>query len=1160
MEENNTGVLTIAQKAEVVEGGIQVPVFNASIDEFLPEKRNIGRPLVKLLFPAEMLSSLLMVKVEANAAREVDPALLRKRTFPDGVKRELMFSSGSTFYFGNEALAAQIKQFFITERDGACRYGSLFTSDCYEGYSLETNLKVKVVDSRNPDDRKYYTGDCHGKVSPRLAYALTGSSFKAFQFRLAWMKEWSQGSDKAPDLSFLAKGTFIPDKTLTQRLKCDVILDRTSIKGVDKNRLDELLPCGDYLLPKLALGNRTNAQVLSYSGSWQFYCWYSPEAIASDIVPATEERAQELAAAHKDPLLLLQWVTERYEKSKKARRAQEAQELGITEAMLELIEGVLDDNPGIIEVIRSDKYAELATHPKVIDYLQNAVADEWRSLALRGAIDFKAGMAIPWPDLKRGTVHIPHLPPGDVIVTRYPIISKDNIRVYKNVKLPALKNIEGIVAINEADASEFHQADFDGDFLIAIEAAKMPHIAQETLRAGKPGQYIPVAQRPKLPYLKARDSKGNRRYSKLYQIAAASCQNKIGIVAVAIGKVQLAQPALGEDVSRFKQQQRRFLNRLMVCLQTEVDHQKNAERMEDLQIVNLPDGTKLAVNGTTLLNECSQWLEKHPCPILDHRKTKTTYRLHKMPEDGSSVGTLVAAVNRWWEPCRIKARDRGDFRHLIPEPDITDLDYLEQVVTYADELEQRYRAEIEALRLLYSDTEFRKQLSVLHRQLQEEIRGCAPQTQMHLMQQLWQSLHTPTDSNKVRRHCLEVAKRLKPAIERLDYALPHELVAVERYVLSVPFGKRALHWKEQLDDQGLKYSAIIHRTAPIVEFVFLEDPPRPILKKLKQLFPGPLNLWQVSDEMRIEPPADHRWALQPEPDSKGKAALVFNLFGDEIAQILAAREIEQVKLLGLQRNDLAGETFKGRKWKQLQQCRVGLLELEKPEPDHFDDPTTYQKALSEYYQYHQTPIVQLVETAKNDEPVYRAIGTFAAESTRLPVGSRFKARIEPPDQPRASSVVLQVEPGSVELPVLLDEAEQPAPTPLKTSKKQAAQLLRTEDDWVNYAQSRLIDFLKTLRQQGPQQHIMAAGDLVRVTVQYEDSQARVLTGTGRRGSSAQVIFHVDLEAGEVQIPLSANVAPIIEQLVSAVSAQTKPAKAAKAAKAKTSSAAALDRD
>ncbi|MEA5470159.1 hypothetical protein, partial [Spirulina sp. 06S082] len=114
--------------------------------------------------------------------------------------RRVAFSSGNSIYFADRKLSKQLNEPFKTQPDTACRYGSLLVSSCNEGaiafHSSDGQpLRVKIVDWESDDPaereeaRKFSTGDCHGKISPRLAKAMGGRGNGPFQFRFAWMQK-----------------------------------------------------------------------------------------------------------------------------------------------------------------------------------------------------------------------------------------------------------------------------------------------------------------------------------------------------------------------------------------------------------------------------------------------------------------------------------------------------------------------------------------------------------------------------------------------------------------------------------------------------------------------------------------------------------------------------------------------------------------------------------------------------------------------------------------------------------------------------------------------------------------------------------------------------------------------------------------------------------
>ncbi|MCC5615559.1 hypothetical protein LC605_10850 [Nostoc sp. CHAB 5836] len=76
------------------------------------------------------------------------------------------------------------------------------------------------------------------------------------------------------------------------------------------------------------------------------------------------------------------------------------------------------------------------------------IANQWRDLAIKGGYNHNSGMAMPCDRLTRGTICVPHLPEGDVILTRYPIVNSDNIHLYQNIHDPELKKTRNVVWIH----------------------------------------------------------------------------------------------------------------------------------------------------------------------------------------------------------------------------------------------------------------------------------------------------------------------------------------------------------------------------------------------------------------------------------------------------------------------------------------------------------------------------------------------------------------------------------------------------------------------------------------------------------------------------------------------------------------------------------------
>jgi len=454
----------------VIEGsGLSIPIFdrahNNGKGRYLSEPEIIKNSLLEQMFEPEELQSLLLVKIDN---RNPNANHLRARNFADGTSRRLTFSSGNSYYFADDDLRKKIRRLFATEPDTACRYGSLLVSNCYKGSDTLENLRVKIVDFNDPEYSHYKTGDCHGKISPQLARQLGGEQNCPFQFRFAWRKQWAEGSEEnCPRVSFLSKGTLLPDVRLTEAEGYDIIMDRSSIKGIKKARLDELVPCGDYEFPRAAMGNRGNARATSYDNSWQFTIWYSEDAVRQDLKQPTEQKAKVLADLQRNPLALARYIVQEYDKEQ--QRRQERSEEDFEDEDGNANNQVQESR--WISLLRSDKYGQLVETPKFRKFATDYVAGRWRDLAIKSGYSHSSGMAMPSDDLPRGTVCVPHLPEGDVILTRYPIVNSDNIRLYRNSQDPELKKTRNVIWINPKDAEEYHQADFDGDQLMVSPAS-----------------------------------------------------------------------------------------------------------------------------------------------------------------------------------------------------------------------------------------------------------------------------------------------------------------------------------------------------------------------------------------------------------------------------------------------------------------------------------------------------------------------------------------------------------------------------------------------------------------------------------------------------------------------------------------------------------------
>lgn len=1050
-------------KTQVIPGiGLQVPVFDGSYKngkgKLLSEPETLRNTILEQMFQPEELESLLLVKVDN---KNPDPKHLKPRIFDDGVKRSLAFSSGNSYYFADDDLRAKIGQLFETDKDTACRYGSLLTSSCLKGVKTFEGVRVKIVDfeskvsEERAEAKKYQTNDCRGKITPNLLRQLGGDTHRPFQFRFTQLKSWSENPEENLS-SFIAKGTLLADLDgVLASEGIDIVIDRSSIKGINKKQLPELIPCGVYEFDKSVIGNRGNAKSIDYGSSWQYLMWYSEEALRKDIVPATKEAAQNLAAVQGNPMALNKLIVDEHDKQ--LARRQQHQELSDDNQSLNDSDDKKQESKQeelrLVKLLRNDKYCLMDKSPFVAEAKENWTKNKWCELAINGVLDLSSGMAQPAEDLKRGQVCVPHLPKGDVILTRYPIVSSDNVRVYQNIHRVDLMRYKGVAFINPQDFKDYHQGDFDGDQAVVSEAKKTPNIAKETLRAGDPPRYAPVKQRNKVSYLEIEDENGERKHKTLSSIAAASSQNKIGVIAVAIGRVATSLPAEDENVKLFERRKIKLLDRLFDALQVEVDSPKSALRHEDID----------EIKGDRLLKDVENWAEVHPSRLFDFKSDERLYKTFPLPADEPNAINVIAreAVNPYWEPVRIRHRERHEFRYIFAQDEVYPADE-----DYARELKQRATDAISDIKKRVGDDRkaFSEEIGKFYDSLRIEINEVlpAPEDRFAVAMALGHILHTRPDLSNHQKESAEIAENLSIAFAlETEYQFIHEALPKEAYVLQVPFkktekgtelivserfadkleeagipyekkgnkkeGKRLIVseqeadaldelgikykeqpkmvelvsvWKDRLDSKGINYEAIAHPELPLVEFAFKDlshTNAKVLQEKYGNNYNDPFEI-DIPNNLMIVPPPGCGWIESR--DEPGKAKLVFNLFMDEVVEAIKQVEIEDILVLGVGRNDYANEDFSSRKWRN-KEVTVEVGAIDRLSPTHPD-----------YYRLNGAPILKIDG---------KDLGTFAGNGPLLPIGTKMTATLEP----EGNNIILHIDPKSLQLPEVKDEINEP---------------------------------------------------------------------------------------------------------------------------------------
>jgi hypothetical protein len=400
------------------------------------------------------------------------------------------------------------------------------------------------------------------------------------------------------------------------------------------------------------------------------------------------------------------------------------------------------------------------------------------------------------------------------------------------------------------------------------------------------------------------------------------------------------------------------------------------------------------------LADAKHWSESHPSYFFDFKKDERLYRSFALPADAPGSINVIAreVVNPLWEPTRIRSRDRHEFRYLFPK-DTLSADALE----WAEELKTRFQQAREEIKERVGDDKeaFNEELGKLYESYRAEIDELftTPEERVEGAAALWHTQHTRPELDRHRRDCLQLAAQMEITFSfEHNYELPSAALPRDTYVLSVPFGADAIKWKESLERKKIEFDATIHPQLPVIEFAFKDLSPQ-VAAKLATKFGENVNDLDALDiprDLRIIPPADHCWAESRQ--EAGVGALAYNLFTEEVCQQLENFQFDEIKVLGIKYNDFADEDFASKQWrKRSVTLEVGVFELPESHPD--------------FYRYNGTPILQI--DGQN-------LGTFAPDSPKLPIGTRFTATLQPDN----SSVVLKVNPESIQLPeVTLPESE-----------------------------------------------------------------------------------------------------------------------------------------
>ena len=396
----------------------------------------------------------------------------------------LLLSSGSRLLYGPAECLETIEKLCPDAKDRGA-YGSLFLGQCNSSINKK-KLKVLVVDDETGknngviDDRLAWelTGDCHGKITPKLAKELLGTDNQVIQHRIS-----------LPALNRFGKGTVAP-KNLPQGI--DLVLPKSSFKGGS-----EKIKPGLYQTPVwMAVKDYSRETKISIS---QLYPSF-PDGM-KDFLKRSESDAIKLAEKQTSLVSLAHHYCQKKEKSSQNT----------------------DDLP-LYKIIKADleNHQQLLSSPKIVRELKQFAQNQWKDIATGRNHKFERAIIIPSKKLKNGEICVPFLPEGEEIINfRSPVLNSNGVCISKNVHVPEAYNhrgipLDGVIVVNDETLdrmrargvpeaqipmeteTQAQARDFDGDTVGFASAADYPALTKSIKQRNlDENRYKPVKKEEK---------------------------------------------------------------------------------------------------------------------------------------------------------------------------------------------------------------------------------------------------------------------------------------------------------------------------------------------------------------------------------------------------------------------------------------------------------------------------------------------------------------------------------------------------------------------------------------------------------------------------------------------------------------------------------------
>jgi len=286
-------------------------------------------------------------------------------------------------------------------------YGGLLASPCQRPPQLIEGVRILVL-----PEGEMGTGDCAGKISAELAQLFDKDGSQAGQFRL--------GVRLGEDTIAVGKGTLKQMDWLDPDY--DLILPDSCFKG-------NLPAHGEHTLD-VHLGFVAWSQERRTKLSYQALQWFDPDLIEQCIFPRADTQIPILLEAMKTSEGARQFLRiDREERQAEVRETERGE-----------LEAEDTREPAVLEeVLAADVSGELIDHPYVQSGLKRRLRQAWHDLAVGGGVKVPSFMGLPdsfrgavdW--LPEGVIVCPDLPAGEVLATRYPIRTKHDVQIWRNV-------------------------------------------------------------------------------------------------------------------------------------------------------------------------------------------------------------------------------------------------------------------------------------------------------------------------------------------------------------------------------------------------------------------------------------------------------------------------------------------------------------------------------------------------------------------------------------------------------------------------------------------------------------------------------------------------------------------------------------------------------